>query len=186
MAAFAFARLKWPGRDKVFVVYLAAMMIPGQVTMIPNFLLVRMLGGFDTYWGLILPQSFGVFSVFLLRQFFRGIPQSLEEAAIIDGASKWRIYASIIMPLSKSSLAALAVFAFMFSWNNFLWPLVITSKASMFTLPIGLMSFQGQYATDFPMMMAAACLSMLPILLLYSVAQRHFIEGITLTGFGSV
>ena len=185
MAAFAFARLRWPGRDKLFVVYLAAMMIPGQVTMIPNFLIVRALGGFDKYWGLVLPQSFGVFGVFLLRQFFKAIPSSLEEAATIDGASPWKIYASIILPLSKNGLAALGVFAFMFSWNNFLWPLVITSKNSMFTLPIGLLSFQGQYSTDFPMMMAAACLSMLPVLALYAVAQRHFIEGVALTGLAN-
>jgi multiple sugar transport system permease protein len=185
LAAYAFARLDWPGRDKVFLLYLAAMMIPSQVTLIPNFLLVRALGGLDRYWGIVLPQVFTVFGVFLLRQSFRAIPKSLEEAAIIDGASHFRVYASIVMPLSKSGLAALGVFAFMFSWNNFLWPLVVTYRESMFTLPIGLLSFQGQYATDFPLMMAAACQAMLPVLALYAVAQRHFIEGVALTGLAN-
>jgi multiple sugar transport system permease protein len=185
LAAFAFARLRWPGRDRLFVLYLAAMMIPSQVTLIPNFLLVRALGGIDTYWGIVLPQAFSVFGVFLLRQFFRGIPRSLEEAAIIDGAGNWRVYASVVMPLAKPGLAALGVFAFMFSWNNFLWPLVVSYKESMFTLPIGLLSFQGQYATDFPLMMAAACQAMLPVLALYAVAQKSFIEGVALTGLAN-
>lgn len=185
MAAFAFARLEWPGRDKLFVLYLAAMMIPSQVTLIPNFLIIRVLGGIDTFWGIALPQVFSVFSVFLLRQFFKGIPKSLEEAAIIDGASNWRIYRSIVMPLAKPGLAALGVFACMFSWNNFLWPLVVSYKEAMFTLPIGLLSFQGQYSTDYPLMMAAACQGMLPMLLLYAFAQKWFIEGVTLTGLAN-
>jgi multiple sugar transport system permease protein len=185
LAAFAFARLRWPGRDRLFVLYLAAMMIPSQVTLIPNFLLVQLLGGVDRYWGIILPQIFTVFSVFLLRQFFKVIPRSLEEAAIIDGAGNWRVYFSVIMPLAKPGLAALGVFAFMFSWNNFLWPLVVAYKETMFTLPIGLLSFQGQYATDFPLMMAAACQAMLPVIVLYAIAQKSFIQGVALTGLAN-
>jgi multiple sugar transport system permease protein len=182
LAAYGFGRLEWPGRDKVFVVYLAAMMIPGQVIMIPNFLLMSALGGLDTYAGIILPQSFTVFGVFLLRQFFKTIPKSLEDAALMDGCGHGRIYARIILPLAKPGLAALGVFSFMFSWNNFLWPLVVSYRESIFTLPIGLLSFQGQFSTDYPLMMAAACQAMLPILILYAIAQRYFIEGVAMTG----
>jgi multiple sugar transport system permease protein len=185
LAAYGFARLSWPGRDKAFILYLAAMMIPGQVVLIPNFLAVSSLGGVDRYWGLIVPQVFTVFGTFLLRQSFKTIPASLEEAALMDGASRARIYASVIMPLSKPAIAALGVFSFMFSWNNFLWPLVVTSKERMFTLPIGLLSFQGQYTTDFPLMMAAACQAMLPVLILYAAAQKYFIEGVALTGMAN-
>jgi multiple sugar transport system permease protein len=185
LAAYAFARLQWPGRDVVFLIYLAAMMIPSQVTLIPNFLFMRILGGIDHYWGIILPQVFTVFGTFLLRQFFLTIPKSLEEAALMDGCSHMRIYARIIMPLAKPGLAALGVFAFMFSWNNFLWPLVVSYRESMFTLPIGLLSFVGQFSTDFPLMMAAACQAMLPVLILYAIAQKRFVEGITLTGLAN-
>ncbi len=182
LAAYAFARLSWPGRDGVFLLYLAAMMIPSQVTLIPNFLFLTLLGGVDHYWGIIVPQVFTVFGTFLLRQFFMTIPRSLEEAAHMDGASHARIYAQIILPLSTPGLAALGVFSFLFSWNNFLWPLVAVYRESLFTLPIGLLSFIGQFSTDFPLMMAAACLAMLPVLVLYAIAQKRFVEGITLTG----
>jgi multiple sugar transport system permease protein len=185
LAAYAFARLQWPGRDVVFLVYLAAMMIPSQVILIPNFLFMRVLGGIDRYWGIILPQVFTVFGTFLLRQFFMTIPASLQEAALMDGCSHPRIWARIIIPLAKPGLAALGVFAFMFSWNNFLWPLVMAYREKMFTLPIGLLSFRGQFSTDFPLMMAAACQAMLPVLALYGLAQKRFVEGITLTGLAN-
>ena len=185
LAAYAFARLPWPGRDGVFLLYLAAMMIPSQVTLIPNFLFLTFLRGIDHYWGIIVPQVFTVFGTFLLRQFFRTIPRSLEEAAHMDGASHFRIYAQVILPLSTPGLAALGVFAFLFSWNNFLWPLVAVYRESLFTLPIGLLSFIGQFSTDFPLMMAAACLAMLPVLVLYAIAQKRFVEGITLTGLAN-
>lgn len=185
LAAYAFARLQWPGRDKVFLLYLAAMMVPSQVTLIPNFLMVKLLGGIDSYWGVILPQVFSVFGTFLLRQFFLTIPLSLEEAAIIDGCSHFKIYRSIILPLAKPGLAALGVFAFMFSWNNFLWPLVILNKESMFTLPIGILSFQGQFSTNWPLMMAGASQAMIPILIIYAIGQKYFIEGISLTGLAN-
>lgn len=185
MAAYAFSRLKWPGRDKIFLLYLAAMMIPGQVILIPNFLMIKLLGGIDTHWGVIVPQLFGVFGTFLLRQFFMTIPATLEEAAIIDGCGYFKIYRSIILPLSKPGLAALGVFAFMFSWNNFLWPLVVLNKELMFTLPIGILSFQGQFSTNWPLMMAGACQAMLPILIIYAFGQKYFIEGISLTGLAN-
>jgi multiple sugar transport system permease protein len=185
MAAFAFSRLQWPGRDKVFVLYLAAMMIPGQVILIPDFLIVRFLGAINSLQGIILPQLFGVFGVFLLRQFFLTIPFSLDEAAIIDGCGYFKIYTNIILPLAKPGLAAMSVFSFMFSWNNFLWPLVVINDETKYTLPLGIVSFQGQFSTDWPMMMAAACLAMLPILIIYAFAQKYFIEGIALTGMAN-
>lgn len=185
MAAYAFARLQWPGRDKVFLLYLAAMMIPGQVILIPNFLIIKLLNGINTYWGVILPQLFSVFGTFLLRQFFMTIPSSLEEAAIIDGCGHFKIYSSIILPLSKPGLSALGVFAFMFSWNNFLWPLVVLNRETMFTLPLGILSFQGQYSTNWPLMMAAACQAMLPILIIYAFGQKYIIESISMTGLAN-
>ncbi len=182
MAAYAFARLQWPGRDIVFVVYLSSLMLPMQIAMIPNFFLLRTLGAVDTYLSVILPQSFVVFGTFLLRQFFLSIPRSLQDAALIDGAGHLRIYALIVMPLAKPGLATLGVFSFMFSWNNFLWPLIMLNSQRLFTLPLGLVSFQGQFSTNWPLMMAAACQSMIPVLMLYGLAQRHFIEGVTITG----
>lgn len=182
MAAYAFARLQWPGRDIVFVVYLSSLMLPMQIAMIPNFFLLRTLGAVDTYLSVILPQSFVVFGTFLLRQFFLSIPRSLQDAALIDGAGHFRIYALIVMPLAKPGLATLGVFSFMFSWNNFLWPLIMLNSQRLFTLPLGLVSFQGQFSTNWPLMMAAACQSMIPVLILYGLAQRHFIEGVTITG----
>jgi multiple sugar transport system permease protein len=182
MAAYAFARLQWPGRDIVFVVYLSSLMLPMQIAMIPNFFLLRTLGAVDTYLSVILPQSFVVFGTFLLRQFFLSIPRSLQDAALIDGAGHFRIYALIVMPLAKPGLATLGVFSFMFSWNNFLWPLIMLNSQRLFTLPLGLVSFQGQFSTNWPLMMAAACQSMIPVLILYGIAQRHFIEGVTITG----
>lgn len=185
MAAYAFSRLNWPGRDQVFVLYLAAMMIPGQVILIPDFLIIRFLGAINQLWGVILPQIFSVFGVFLLRQFFLTIPASLEEAAVIDGCNHFKIYSSIILPLAKPGLAALSVFSFMFSWNNFLWPLVVLNDESKFTVPLGILTFQGQFATNWPLMMSAACLAMLPILIIYAFAQKYFIEGIALTGMAN-
>jgi multiple sugar transport system permease protein len=182
MAAYAFARLTWPGRDIVFVFYLASLMLPMQIAMIPNFFLLRTLGAVDTYASVVLPQSFVVFGTFLLRQFFLSIPKSLQDAALIDGAGHFLIYSRVVMPLAKPGLATLGVFSFMFSWNNFLWPLIMLNSQELFTLPLGLVSFQGQFSTNWPLMMAAATQSMVPVLILYGIAQRHFIEGVTITG----
>ena len=140
-AAYAFARLRFPGRDKLFLLYLGTLMIPGQVTIIPNFLLVSWLGWVDTYWALILPAAFSAFGTFLLRQFFMSIPQELEQAARIDGCSFFGIYRHIILPLSGPALATLAVFAFMTQWNAFLWPLIVTNKETMRTLTVGIRYF---------------------------------------------
>ncbi|WP_406565398.1 carbohydrate ABC transporter permease [Bacillus solitudinis] len=182
MAAYAFARLEFKGRDMIFIIYLATLMVPTQVTMTPQFILMKYLGWLDTYQGLIIPGIFNAFGTFLLRQFFLGIPKELEEAAFIDGASHFRIFWQIILPLAKPALATLAIFSFMQSWNNFLWPLIVVSDPDMMTLPLGLSLLQGRWETDWNLMMAGVVISVIPVLVVYLFAQRHFIQGITLSG----
>ncbi|MBX2997763.1 MAG: carbohydrate ABC transporter permease [Caldilineaceae bacterium] len=184
LAAFAFARLRFRGRDGLFLLYLATLMIPFQVTMIPNFLIVRSLGWYNTYAALIIPSAFSVFSTFLLRQYFRSIPLEIDEAARMDGASSFRIWWQISIPLSGPVLATLAIFNFQGSWNDFLWPLVITASVNMRTIPIGLASFQGQYSTAWGLLMAGAVVALLPVLIIYVLAQNWFVKGITLSGMG--
>jgi multiple sugar transport system permease protein len=184
LAAFAFARLRFRGREALFLLYLATLMVPFQVTLIPNFILVRALGWYDTYQALILPTAFSAFSTFLLRQYFLSIPRDLDEAARMDGASSFRIWWQIIMPLSGPALAALAIFTSLNSWNEFLWPLIITNSEEMRTLPVGLSTFQGQFKVEWNLLMAGSVIAMLPVLVIYIVAQRWFIKGITMTGMG--
>jgi len=184
LAAFAFARMRFPGRNVLFLLYLATLMIPFQVTMIPIFILVRALGWYDTYQALILPPAFSAFSTFLLRQYFLGIPRELDEAARLDGATSLRIWWQVIMPLAGPAIAALATFVSLNSWNDFLWPLIITNSPSMRTLPVGLSTFQGQYKTDWNLLMSGSVIAMLPVLLVYIIGQRWFIKGITLSGLG--
>jgi multiple sugar transport system permease protein len=184
LAAFAFARLRFRGRDALFLLYLATLMIPFQVTMIPNFIVVRTLGWYDTYQALILPTAFSAFSTFLLRQYFLGIPRDLDEAARMDGASSFQIWWRVILPLSGPVLAALAIFVSLNSWNDFLWPLIITNSLEMRTLPVGLSTFQGQFKVEWHLLMAGSVIAMLPVLIVYIFAQRWFIKGITLTGMG--
>ncbi len=184
LAAFAFARLRFRGRNLLFLLYLATLMIPFQVTMIPNFILVRLLGWYDTYQALILPPAFSAFSTFLLRQYFMGIPFDLDEAARIDGASSFRIWWSVILPLSGPVLAALAIFVSLNTWNEFLWPLIITNSPEMRTLPVGLSTFQGQFKVEWNLLMAGSVIAMLPVLIVYIIGQRWFIRGIALSGMG--
>lgn len=184
LAAFAFARLRFFGRDALFLIYLATLMIPFQVTMIPNFIIIRYLRWYNTYQALILPAAFSVFSTFLLRQYFLGIPMDMDEAARIDGAGSLRIWAQVILPLAGPVLATLAIFNFQASWNDFLWPLVITNTENMRTIPIGLSSFQGQYSTEWHLLMAGSVVALLPVLLIYVVGQKWFVQGITLSGLG--
>ncbi|MFN8496098.1 MAG: carbohydrate ABC transporter permease [Caldilineaceae bacterium] len=184
LAAFAFARLRFRGREAIFLLYLATLMIPFQVTMIPNFILIRYLRWYDTYQALILPASFSVFSTFLLRQYFLGLPLDLDEAARMDGANSWRIWSQIIMPLSGPVLATLAIFNFQGAWNDFLWPLIVTNSEEMRTIPIGLSSFQGQYSTEWHLLMAGSVIALLPVLILYIFGQNWFVRGITLSGMG--
>jgi multiple sugar transport system permease protein len=184
LGAFAFARMRFRGRDALFLMYLATLMIPFQVTMIPNFILIRYLGWYDSFQALIFPTAFSAFAVFLLRQFFMGIPLEMDEAARMDGAGSFRIWWQIIMPLSTPVLAALTIFTFLGSWNDFLWPLIITNSVSTRTIPVGLAAFQGEYNTQWNLLMAGSVIALLPVLLIYFFAQRRFIEGITLSGMG--
>ena len=184
LAAFAFARLRFRGRDTLFLVYLATLMIPFQVTMIPNFILVRYLRWYNTYQALILPSAFSVFSTFLMRQYFMSIPMDLDEAARMDGAGSWRIWAQVILPLSGPVVATLAIFNFQASWNDFLWPLVITNSENMRTIPVGLSAFQGQFNTEWHLLMAGSVVALLPVLIIYIIGQNWFVQGITLSGMG--
>jgi multiple sugar transport system permease protein len=184
LGAFAFARMRFRGRDALFLMYLATLMIPFQVTMIPNFILIRYLGWYDSFQALIFPTAFSAFAVFLLRQFFMGIPLEMDEAARMDGAGSFRIWWQIIMPLSTPVLAALTIFTFLGSWNDFLWPLIITNSVSTRTIPVGLAAFQGEYNTQWNLLMAGSVIALLPVLIVYFFAQRRFIEGITLSGMG--
>lgn len=182
LAAFGFARLRFRGRDGLFLLYLATLMIPFPVTLIPNFLVIRSLGWYDSYWALIMPGAFSVFSTFLLRQYYRGIPLDLDEAARMDGASSLRIWSQIIAPLSGPVLATLTIFVFQASWNDFLWPLVVTSSDEMRTIPVGLAAFVGQYATAWSLLMAGSVIALLPVLVIYMFGQKWFVQGIALSG----
>ena len=184
LAAFAFARLQFRGRDLLFLLYLATIMIPFPVTMVPNFLVMRILGWIDSFKALIIPRSFSAFSTFLLRQYFLGIPTELDDAARIDGASSFTIWWRIIMPLSGPALATLGIFTFLGEWNSFLWPLIVTNSIEMRTLPVALAGLRGQFTTHWELIMAGSSISLLPILILYIVGQKWFVRGITLTGMG--
>ena len=181
-SAYAFARLEFTGRDKLFYLYLATMMIPGQVTLIPAFVLMRWLDWVDTPLALIVPGLGSAFGIFLLRQFFLSIPRELEDAAKIDGYGLFGIYARIILPLSKPALAALAVFTFLGSWNDFLWPFVVINTPERMTLPVGLSFLSANHATEWTKLMAGSTLSLIPTVIIFLLAQRYFVEGITVTG----
>jgi multiple sugar transport system permease protein len=184
LAAYAFARLRFFGRDSIFLAYLGTLMVPQAVLVIPEFLLIKSLGWVNSYQALILPWAFTAFGTFLLRQFFKSIPIELEESAFIDGASRLRILWSIILPLSKSALGVLGLFTFISFWNNFLWPLIITNTSDMATIPLGLQMFQGQHGTEWSYMMAGATVSILPGIILVILLQKYLVEGINLTGLG--
>jgi multiple sugar transport system permease protein len=182
LAGYAFARIKFFGRGVVFIAILATLMIPYQVTVIPTFLIIRQLGMIDTLGALILPNLVGAFGIFMLRQFFITLPIELEEAARIDGASRLGILFKIVLPLSGPALATLAVITFLWTWNDFFWPLITIYSADNMTLQLGLATFQGTHATNTNLLMAANVMSVLPMLLLFFVAQRYFIRGIATTG----
>ncbi len=182
MSAYAFARLHFPGRDKIFFAYLATMMIPGAVTMIPVFILLKYLGWIDTYKALILPSIFTAYGTFMLRQFFLTLPRELEDAAKIDGCGYFGIFWRILLPLSKPALATLTTFTFMGSWMNFMWPLIVINSHEKFTLPVGLAYFQTMHHTDWTLLMAGSVMMILPILIVFIFNQRYFVEGIKLTG----
>src|SRR5258708_17278902 len=182
MAAYAFARMSWRGRDAVFVLYLITLMVPSEVTLVPLFILMRLLGWVNTYQPLILPGIFTAFGTFLLRQSFRGLPRELEEAAFLDGASHWTVFRKVILPLSGPSLATLCVFSFMGSWNAYLWPLFVARQTSIMTLPVGLAQLHGQHLTECNLVMAGSVIHIIPILIVYLLAQKAFVRGIAFTG----
>lgn len=182
MAAYAFARLSFPGRDKLFFAYLATMMIPGSVTMIPVFVIMKHLGWINTYQALIVPGLFSAYGTFMLRQFFMGLPTELEDAAKIDGSGYIGIWSRVVLPLSKPALATLTTFTFMGFWGSYMWPLVVTITEAPRTLPIGLRYFVGQHATNYTQLMAGSVIALIPVLVLFVFNQRYFVEGIKLSG----
>ncbi|MBX3081386.1 MAG: carbohydrate ABC transporter permease [Anaerolineae bacterium] len=184
MAAYAFARMEWRGRELLFVLYLATMMIPSVVLIIPQFVLIRALGWVNTYAALIVPGLFSAFGTFLLRQFFKGLPKDFEEAAFIDGANHFTVFWRIILPLSQPALATLAVFSFMGLWNAYLWPLFVARDETVQTLPVALGVLQGgpRALTEWNMVMAGAVVTVVPILLVYIFAQKWFVRGVVSSG----
>jgi len=184
IAAFGFARIPWRGREAVFAVLMSGMMLPAAVTMIPSFLGWKALGFYDTYYPLIVPAYFGggIFNIFLLRQFYLTIPRDFDEAAFVDGATYFQIYARIILPLSRSVLIVVALFSFLGTWNDFMGPLIYLKSDRLFTLALGLQMFQGTYSAQWDLLMAASAAVVLPCVVVFLIGQRYFLEGITLTG----
>jgi multiple sugar transport system permease protein len=180
MAGFAFARLRWPFRDGVFRLYLATMMIPGVVTMIPNYTLMVWLHLLDSYTGLIVPAAFSAFGTFLLRQFMLTIPPALDEAAAMDGASPWQVFWEVILPLARPGLITLAIFTFMGNYGSFFWPLILIKSEHLRTLPIGMLFFDTNYGRQTNLIMAASVMNIIPLIILFVVSQRFLVRGIQL------
>lgn len=184
LAGYSFAKLRWPGRDIIFFVLLSTMMLPGQVTMIPIFILFKKFGWINTFYPLTVPTFFGggAFNIFLMRQFFLTIPYELDEAARIDGASFFKIYSSIELPLSIPVITAISIFTFIGAWNDFMGPLIYLNDSSKYTIQLGLRMFQADFSADWSALMAMSIVTALPCIILFFVAQRYFIQGIVLTG----
>ncbi|BBJ46545.1 ABC transporter permease [Streptomyces antimycoticus] len=184
LAAYAFARLRFRGRGLLFGVYLTTLMIPSQVTLIPQFILVAKMHGVDTWPGMILPHAFTALGVFLLRQFFLGVPRDYEEAARLDGANRWQTFIRVVIPLAIPAIATLAVFKFISQWNNLLWPLVISNSDSTRTAAVGLQVFQSTNGTQWNLLLMAAAITTVPLIVLFFLTQRWFVKGITMSGLG--
>lgn len=184
LAGYSFARLRFPGRDKIFLMYLGTMMIPSAVLLIPSYVIMLRFDWIDTYWALIVPGLVSAWGTFLMRQFMMAIPSELEDAAFMDGASRLRIYWTVILPVSKPVIATLAIFTFMGVWNELLWPVIILRTPDMFTLPMGLAKFQSRFPNQTPwhLVMAASTISVLPILILFMAGQKYYVQGIVTTG----
>ena len=178
MAGYAFAKFRFRGRDRLFRLLLAALVIPGQVAMLPLFLLLKEMGCVNTYWGVIIPGMASIFGIFLIRQYALSIPDSLLDAARIDGAGELRIYWSLVLPACKPILVTLAIFTFLGTWNDFLWPLIVLTNSDMYTLPVALANLLGEHVQDTELMMAGAVLTVLPVAVLFVALQRYYIEGI--------
>jgi len=182
LVGYVFAKFEFPGRNVIFLMILSTMMIPFAVTIIPLFLVIARIGWVDSHLALIIPGLYNAFGIFLMRQFTLGIPNELREAAIMDGCSEFRTYWSIILPQCKSALAALGIFTFMASWNDFLWPLIVLQSYKKFTLSVGLAMFSQQWWTNYGLSMAGATIAVIPVLIVFLIFQRQFIHGIVLTG----
>ncbi len=182
MAAYPLARMTFKGRNLIFGMVIATLFVPIFTLLIPNFLIVDRLGWLDTLWALIVPGAASAFGVFFLRQFFSSLPRELEEAALIEGANAWQIFTRVILPLSKPGLATLALISFLTNWNDFLWPIFVLFSGDNLTLPAGLGLLQGAYQTDFPVVMAGAVLASVPAIILFVLAQRHIITGVSRSG----
>ena len=180
MAGFAFAKFAFRGSQKIFAFLVASMIIPGQVTMLPVFLLLNKMGVLNSYFGIILPAMASIFGIFLVRQYLLSVPDSLIEAARIDGAGDFRIYFSIILPLALPVLLTLALFTFMGTWNDFLWPLIVMTREDMYTLPVALAVLMGEHAPDMELMMAGSVVTILPVLLVFLALQKYYLQGITI------
>jgi len=181
-AAYGFARIRFKGRDAVFLIYLATLMVPDQVTLIPRFILFNYLGIYNTHLALILPGIFTAFGIFLLRQFYLSIPEDFSEAARMEGANHFRIWTSIIIPLSKPTIVSLIILSFTLNWNEFVNPLVFLTDRELFTVPLGLTNFIDEMGTEYTLMMAAAVSSILPVILVFLLGQKWFIEGVVSSG----
>jgi multiple sugar transport system permease protein len=182
MAAYAFTRLRFPGRNILFIAFLATLMVPFQVMVVPLFIELRYMGLLDSYAGLIIPEIAMPFGVFLLRQAFLTVPREIEEAAFVDGAGHIRVFFGMLLPLSKPAIATVAVFSFMGSWNNFLWPLVVINSPELMTLPLGLSSLSSRFVTDWNLLLAGATISVLPIVAVFLFAQRYVLQGVAMSG----
>lgn len=180
MAGYAFSRLQFPYKNAVFFLFLMTMMVPPQVNIVPLFFLMKSFHWLDTYWALVVPGLFGAFGVFMLRQWFNGLPKELEDAARIDGCNPWQIFWRVALPLSTPALAALAIFIFITSWNSFMWPLIATHSEAMRTLPVGIAALKGSFreTTDWTVLMAAATLSIVPVVIVFMLGQKQFMKGI--------
>lgn len=182
LAGFGFAKYAFKGRQSIFTFLLSSMIIPGQVTMLPVFLLLKKMGLLNTYFGIIIPGMASIFGIFLIRQYLQGIPDSLIEAARIDGASDFKIYWQIILPLAKPVIVTLALFTFMGTWNDFLWPLIVMTQNDMYTLPVALANLLGEYVQDPELMMAGSVITILPVMIVFLFLQKYYIRGILLGG----
>jgi len=180
LAGYAFAKLRFRGRDRLFQLLLAALVVPAQVAMLPLFLLMKQLGLVNSYAGVVLPALASVFGIFLVRQYARSIPDELLEAARIDGAGEWRIFFSIVLPMLKPVLVTLAIFSFMAAWNDFMWPLIVLTDQEHYTLPVALATLSREHIMDVELMMAGAVVTVLPVLLLFLLLQRYYIQGLLL------
>lgn len=183
-AGYAFARLRFPGRERLFFVYIVTLLVPASVTVIPLFLITRYLHIYNTYLALIFPISFSAFGTFLMRQFFRTLPTELSDSAKIDGASEARIFATVMLPLVRPAAAVLGVFTFIGDWGNFLWPLIATQSSSLSTLTLGLSSFEGEFGSYWSYMMAGSLLAILPTIVLVVLLQKYLVRGLAFTSFG--